>query len=162
MFNNVCQFILSNSGVLFAILLALIGIFQSLLSKNKQKVYANIPGLITSVQTLEINNDSKFQKVLDISYGLIPKVFKLFISEQDISNHIQFIFDRLKQFAKEQAKAEATKDFIAIAEDNIAGKNVTGGQQAAEVKANVAIDSTKQQGINCPVGDPGVSGVPQP
>ena len=146
MYNNVYQFIVSNSGLLLALLLALVGLFQAIYSKNKQEVYANIPGLIASVQALEINNDTKFQKVLDISYGLIPKIFKIFISEQDISNHIQFVFDRLKQFAKEQAKAEVIKAQAASAGNNIAGVVVTPEQIAAAVvaesKAQTVIDNS--------------------
>lgn len=146
MYNDIYKFVVDNSGLLLALLLALVGLFQALYSKNKQEVYANIPGLIASAQALEIANDSKFQKVLDISYGLIPGVFKIFISEQDLSRHIQFIFDRLKQFAKEQAKAEAIKAQALLIENNIANKVVTPEQLAIAMKELKA----EQQGTFTP------------
>jgi len=141
--NNVYQFLSDNSGLLLAIIVAIVGIFKALMNKNRQQVYENIPGLIASAQALEIANDSKFQTVLDITYGLIPKIFKIFISEKDISNHIQFIFDRLKDFAKEQAKAEATKAITTTITNNIAGKDVTAEQIAAAIVSNTSNADTK-------------------
>jgi len=144
--NNVYQFISDNYGLLLAIIVALTAVFRALYSKNKQEVYTNIPGLIASMQALEINNDSKFQKVLDISYGLMPGVFKIFISEKDISNHIQFIFDRLKDFAKEQAKAEAIKAQTLVSENNIAGAKVTPEQLASSVAEIIKEQNTRVGG----------------
>jgi len=138
MFNQISIFISNNSGLVIALILALAGLIGALVSKNKQRVYEIIPGLITSAQALEVANETKFQYVLDIAYSSIPKIFKIFISEQDLARGIQFIFDRLKAFAKEQAKAESIKAITTTIVNNISANGTTAEQMAAAIKSNTS------------------------
>ena len=155
MYNEVINFIGNNSGLLTALIISLIGLFTALISKNKQQVYAGLPDLISKAQSLELANDAKFAYVLDIAYNLIPKVFKVFISKQSIARAIEFTFNKLKEFAKEQAKANSIKETSAIAADNIASGTITGAQQAAEVVTN----TSDIVGMKGPIGVQGTLGI---
>ena len=139
MHNPIYDFILSNSGVLITIIIAFVSVFGALISKNKHQAYANIPELISTAQALENSNPEKFKYVLDYAYGKIPAFFRFFISEQDISRAIESTFNKLKAFAKEQAKSTAIKAMVKNAEQGLVNPDTTSTQQAA----TIANDTTK-------------------
>lgn len=103
MYNDIIKFITDNSVVLVALGITIIGVFSSLVSRNKQKIYASLPQLITEAQALEASNHDKFQHVLDIAYGSTPKIFRFFISEQDIERAIEYTLNKIKAYAKEES-----------------------------------------------------------
>jgi len=142
MYNQIYDFVTANSGLLITLLFSLIGLFIALLNKKKQEVYASIPILINSAEKLEYSNDAKFKSVLKIAYDLIPGIFKIFISEQDIARAVQYTFSKLKEYSKEQARQEAIKAIAMTAKNNIADELVTGTQQAAEISNNTSETKT--------------------
>ena len=142
MYNQIYDFVTANSCLLITLLFSLIGLFIALLNKKKQEVYASIPILINSAEKLEYSNDAKFKSVLKIAYDLIPGIFKIFISEQDIARAVQYTFSKLKEYSKEQARQEAIKAIAMTAKNNIADELVTGTQQAAEISNNTSETKT--------------------
>lgn len=103
MSNSVTTFIINNGGLLLTLLIAIIGLIQAIISKNKQQVYTNIFGLVSDAQQLNSSNLDKFNYVFDLAYNKLPKWLKWFISEDDIKRAIEYSLNKLKSFAKQQS-----------------------------------------------------------
>ena len=135
-FTQIYDFIFNNFGLLVSLLTAIIALFAAIVGKKKQQVYALIPNLIGDAQALQSSNNDKFQYVLDYAYRALPKFFRIFISEEDISRAIEYTLNKLKYFAKQQAQATADK---AITDGNLLNTGIpTPSAIASDVAQNTS------------------------
>jgi hypothetical protein len=124
------EFIMSNGVVLLALVVAIIGLTKAVISKNKQKIYAEIYEFVTEAEKLEAANIDKFNFVFSLAYGKLPVFLKIFINKKDISRAIEYSLNKLKDFAKAQSVNTAT-----IAISNEAATN-TNNQSPADIAVN--------------------------
>ena len=101
---NVLNFITKNSGVLTALIVVLVGLFQAILSKNKQKIYAGLYGLIGNAEILYTNGPEKFDYVLKNAYNKVPKPLRYLISEDDVRRAIEYSLNKIQAYADTQSK----------------------------------------------------------
>jgi len=100
------NFIINNLGFIVVIIVTILSLFQAIISKNKQQIYANIYSLISDAEELEgASGLDKFKYVFDAAYGKLPKLLKFFISEDDIKRAIEYSLNKLKKYANQELKA---------------------------------------------------------
>jgi hypothetical protein len=103
---NVSNFIVNNSGLLVAFLMAIVGLVGAIVSRNKQQVYTKIYALISQAQLLEgATGADKFEYVFDNAYKSLPWFIRFFISEDSIKMAIEYSLTKLKTFASSQVEA---------------------------------------------------------
>jgi hypothetical protein len=103
---NVSNFIVNNTGLVVAFLMAIVGLVGAIVSKNKQKVYTKIYALISQAQLLEgATGADKFEYVFDNAYKALPFWIKIFVSEDSIKMAIEYSLIKLKTFASSQVEA---------------------------------------------------------
>lgn len=108
--SNVQNFIINNMGLIVTLIVAILGLVQALISKNRQQVYTNVYGLVSDAEQLaNATGLEKFQYVFDTIYGKLPSFLKFFISEDDIKRAIEYSLNKLQAFADQQAKAQSTQ-----------------------------------------------------
>lgn len=124
------EFIINNSGLLLTLLFVLVGLVKAIISKNKQKVFADIYELVTDAQKLDSANEDKFAYVFDLAYNKLPKLLKLFFSKDEIKRAIEYSLNKLKAFSKAQRETTSTAAIINAAAIN------TNIQSGADIAAN--------------------------
>ena len=135
MFNQIYAFTFNNFALLVSLLTAIVALVTAIVGRKKQQVYAIIPNLIGDAQALQSSNNDKFEYVLDFAYRALPKFFRIFISEDDISRAIESTLNKLKYFAKQQAQSTAIK---AITTNNLNNTNI---QSPADIAAQIKNDT---------------------
>lgn len=105
------SYIINNIGLIVALAIAVTGLIQSIITKNKQQVFARIYDLVSDAQQLADKTGlEKFNLVFDQVYNKLPKVLKFFITEDEIKRAIQYSFDKLKAFAKAESQSVTTEN----------------------------------------------------
>jgi len=133
------QFIQTNFVLILTLLFALGALFGAIVNNKRKDIFININTAITAAEALEKSNPEKFQYVLDNTYGALPWFFKLFISKLQVSMAIQYVFAKVKAYAKQQIDVNLIstqdKEFEALKNNPV----LTGVDQATLMKA---IDGT--------------------
>ncbi|MBZ9622828.1 hypothetical protein G9F71_008180 [Clostridium sp. FP2] len=100
--NTITNFISNNSSVLTTLGIIIVGIISALIAKDRQRVYTGIYSLVSEAQSLDATNPEKFTYVLDTAYGELPRVIKLFVSEDNVKRAITFSLSKFKEYASVQ------------------------------------------------------------
>ena len=128
------QFIQTNLVLILTLLFALGSLFGAIVNKKKKDIFINISAAITAAEALEKSNPEKFQYVLDNTYGALPWFFKLFISKGQIMCAIEYVFTRIKAYAKQQTETLTLSAKVST-DDSIDNAPILNGlEQATEIK----------------------------
>lgn len=138
---SVQSFIINNIGVIIALMVAVLGLIQAIISKDKQKIYSNIYGIVSDAeQIVGAVGVDKFNFAFNAAYGKLPKLLKLFICEDDIKRAIEYSLNKLQSFADQQAKAQSMQ---VISNNTVNNTNI---QNPAEIASETAKNNDPASG----------------
>ena len=138
------QFIQTNLVLILTLLFALGSIFGAIVNNKKKELFASIVAAIDAAENLEKTNPEKFQWVLDNTYGALPGIFKLFISELQVSMAIQYVFTKIKAYAKQQTETLTLSAKVAT-DDAIKACPTLDGLAEAIAAKNISIPVDSSQ-----------------
>lgn len=145
--STITTFIINNGGLLLTSLVAIIGLIQAIISKNKQKVYTNIFSLVSDAELLANNAGiDKFNYVFDNAYNKLPMWLKWFISEDDIKRAIEYSLNKLKSFATQQNNKDTS--IKATTEDAATNTNI---QTPVDIATQTAQNTSSTASDSAPV-----------